>query len=436
MWWNTGPHLRRRLQGGVFIKHLERQHLDDKASKALFKCSSDVEELLVILRSKFGSVTRAWLLALDTDQNGCLEFREFCSALRALGYVGNLRTMWYHLDKDGSGIITLGELEPRPAAILEKFRYLSCKQCGTIDNLWHSVLDLDHSGTVSLTEFAAHIGVLGYTNEEEIEELFNLLLLRIGSNYITLDDISFLQTWEEEKKAAMYRKRMAKSWVNKDPFLREEVIMPGMHDDPGDYANMCSANEDKDKDDFKRFLVDRYGSLAKAFDTVDANGNGCLSMVEFQAVVSTVLRYCRPADARRLFLSFKEDPGAMLTWSELGISSTEWSQYLLDKKGKQQQRAAGRLSSRLDPLEPTWRQKKAAETHLTRLRESTPRCDVAFGMPLPLDWGFPPTFDPAHRVHPAHPGSLSARRAKAAAASVTQRPFTPRPCTPRPFTPR
>merc|ERR1719436_516485 len=90
--------------------------------------------------------------------------------------------------------------------------------------------------------------------------------------------------------------------------------------------------------DFRQFLIERYGNLCNAFDAMDANGTGSLSLVEFQTVVATVLRYCRPSDARRLFLTFNADPGAVLTWDELGITPQEWINHTLAKRTKRKQK--------------------------------------------------------------------------------------------------
>ena len=56
-----------------------------------------------MLLKKFGTLSRAWRLGLDTDGSGKLDMREFCEALRRLGYVGNIRTLWFLLDGGNAG---------------------------------------------------------------------------------------------------------------------------------------------------------------------------------------------------------------------------------------------------------------------------------------------------------------------------------------------
>ncbi|CAE8615305.1 unnamed protein product, partial [Polarella glacialis] len=71
----------------------------------------------------------------------------------------------------------------------------------------------------------------------------------------------------------------------------------------------------------------------------DNTGHGLgLSLQEFQSAVCGTLMYCRPADARRLFLALSSDGGARVTWRDLGVSSQEWIEHLTQKKWQEQLR--------------------------------------------------------------------------------------------------
>jgi len=434
MWWNVGPHLyRRQLEesggGGGLGK---------RRACSFFESESNTEELGQILRSKYGTVTRAWRVALDTDDSGVLDFREFSSALAGIGYVGNIRTLWFSLDSKMSGNITLRDLDERAYHQLEKFRVLAARHSGGVVNCWHQLLDADKSGTVSFPEFHEACQVLGYEDEEEELELFGYLLTTPGTRSITKHDVQFLQTWEEQKQITANRNRLPKSWVNVDPYfipskggsvmtgltanpstttLGSEGVpaprffpshnrvqmgnghMPGRHEESGveDFGAIVAEDEEKTKDVFRQFLKDKYGTLSKAFDAMDANGSGSLSMVEFQAVVATVLRFCRPSAAGRLFLSFNKDPGAMLSWDELGITRSEWVSHTMERQIARRQHKAGRREVLLarGMLGSSPRQLKSYTCHSARLRNEDKPKDVAFGNPLPTGWGFPPYFDPA-----------------------------------------
>lgn len=70
-----------------------------------------VSELKKILVAKYGSIVTAWG-QLDTDGSGTLDYGEFLTACRAIGFEGSLKKVFDELDKDGSGEISLHELDP------------------------------------------------------------------------------------------------------------------------------------------------------------------------------------------------------------------------------------------------------------------------------------------------------------------------------------
>jgi len=404
------------------VSQIEGQPKLRRRDVSFFSKATGVEELLEILKMKYGTLTRAWRVALDADDSGLLDFREFSSALAAIGYVGNMRTLWFNLDDDNSGTISLNEIDPAAYVALEKFRVLAGRQCGGMINCWNQVLDKAKSGTVGLVEFSTGLQELGYTDEAEAMELFEYLITTPGKRYITQHDIVFLQTWEEQKQEAARRKRLPRAWVNRDPYLsppKAGSIASGMmttnpsmstlHSLPSlqgglttateemsiDWGSVIAFDEEKQKEAFLSFLVSKFGSLSKAFDAIDANGSGSLSLVEFQAQISSVLRYCRPSEATRLFLSFQNDPLGKMTWSQLGVSRAEWVNHILQRVSENNKRRAQRpVGSHVTGLGRSPRQLKSYEVHSARLRNEKKQRDVAFGMPLPKEWGYPPYFDP------------------------------------------
>jgi len=391
MWWQTGPHLQRRMKAESGQTALTRR------STTFFASNSDIQEFKTSLEKKFGSITRAWRVGLDADASGLMDFQEFTEACRAIGYIGNLRTLWFNLDYDSTGSISLKELDPVAAHAFNKFRSCCTERFGTMEAAWKQVLDQDASGYVRFPEFIESIHELGYTDGDEVWQLFHLLLVRPGSTSLTYADVEFLQQWDDTKRRQAHRKRLPTRWVNRDPGLVKLAVpaltmMPGMPQE--DFEDKVALDYEKIQEDFRHFLREQYGTLCKAFDVMDANGTGSLSMVEFQSVVSTVLRYCRPADARRLFLSFNEDPGAVLTWDELGITSQEWINHVIMRRTEQRQKKAQTALNLAAPLGSTPRQLSATTKHAERLKLPGKREDVAFWAPLPRGWGQPPTFEP------------------------------------------
>jgi len=453
MWWNTGPFTQRNMargqgnylpvvagsaggmgatmksantarQGMSATQTMKSTYTAQSAMMVKTKTGSffnkdgnmtDVDEFNRNLTNKFGSITRAWRLAMDTDESGQLNFREFCTSAREMGFVGNIRTLWFNLDTDMSGAISLHELDPESAQTLEKFRALSCERYDTIPNMWYQLLDDDRSGSVDVEEFCENVRELGYEDEEEIYRLFGLLLLRPGKRSIQLKDIMFLQGWEDTKREQQFRKRLPVGWINSDPFLANGAnsscstrcstrvgggtSMSATTGAETDWSNYVRDDVPKMQQDFKNFLIAKYGNLCKAFDNMDSNESGSLSFTEFQTVVTSILQYCKTSDAKRIFLSFQDDKDALLTWDEMGITSTEWINHQFNKNLARKKLEVQKRVTAQARLGTSPRMTAAVEKHMKRVGPSTPRGDVAFWMPLPQGWGFPPDFDPRRRNH-------------------------------------
>eukprot|EP00933_Yihiella_yeosuensis_P028197 TRINITY_DN22014_c0_g2_i2.p1 TRINITY_DN22014_c0_g2~~TRINITY_DN22014_c0_g2_i2.p1 ORF type:complete len:415 (-),score=43.52 TRINITY_DN22014_c0_g2_i2:219-1463(-) len=391
MWYNPGPHLQRRMlsESGMLSG-------TTRSSCSFFVAESATEEFKMVLIQKFGTLTRAWRVGLDDDQGGTLSFREFANALKELGYTGNIRTLWFNLDDDYSGSISLKEIDPQAAHALEKFRVRCTETFGTMENMFHTLMDQDHSGTVALPEFVEAATELGYSEPDEVEYLFECLRVRPGCRFLTYHDLEFLQCWEDNKKAKAARSRLRTGWVNKDPFLRggnvTESLMQSisMSDQQSNYSNQIGNDPEAEKQDFLDFLTTRYGSLSAAFDLMDANASGGLSLVEFQTVVVSVLRYCRSGDANRLFFAFcNGNANAQLTWEDLGVSRLEWTNYNLHKRNQKLKAQRDAFVNARAPLGKSIRMKKAERNHVFRLREQQPAGKFAFASPMPEGWGFP-----------------------------------------------
>jgi Ca2+-binding EF-hand superfamily protein len=539
MWWNIGPHLKKRLHSEQKnqIQSISLVPKDGDSPRSLnerrnSKGGKDIapktlQGFLDILRHKFGSVVKAWRLAMDFDDSGSLTFREFTHAMERVGYHGDFRSLWFQLDTDMSGSISLHEMDPVNAMRLEKFRTLCIKQCGSMLGAWRRVIDTDRSGTCGPAEFTAACMKLGYSDIKECNTLFDLLDIH-ESQIISYNSIEFLQCWEEEKKQESFRQRLPTRWANKDPYMkvgnsssknpaqappkvmasleltmeeqrqlqkifslcdagdglgkgfsderislleliqackknREVSSMLGLKtreeaerwfqgldaDESGDVswdefkAHFIRSRKAKEKMEgkategdnskkltrlstmkltlgdtggspiiggvadedwsapatqdhqetfrhFQMFLTKKFGSLSRAFDAMDNNSSGSLSLVEFQSMVGT-LQYvlptgqnCRASDSKRLFLTTVPDGGS-ITWKEFGITPQEWIEHIHFKR--QQEKA--RLSN------SKGRAETAAKNHVGRTRNPVPQRVLSFGMPLPRGWGFPPNFHPA-----------------------------------------
>lgn len=364
-----------------------------RTRSTFFVGGNAVDEFKEVLLSKFGTLSRAWRLGLDADGSGKLDMREFCEALRRLGYVGNIRTLWHLLDGGNAGSISFDELDPKAAASLEKFRVMSLMHHESIQHMWKVVMDKDRSNVVGLPMFIEGCKSLGYEDEEEVTELFEYLLLRGGSRNLALEDIVFLQSWEQTKRKKAERRRLGVHWVNRDPFLTARHLDPSRSFDQSEYSHRVSVDWEEEAQKFRVYLIKTFGSLPKAFEAIDANKSGELSLAEFQAAVAQILKYCRHGEARQLFRTLTH-PRTMLTWQELGITKVEWTAYRMQKALNARRLHVQSKLNAIAPLGASPRMRRAEMSHIQRIREYKPGSTFVFNSPLPAGWGPPPEYVP------------------------------------------
>lgn len=457
MWWSTGPHLARRCaeERGDKARH---KSMEKKVARSYFALERDTDEFCKVLTSKYGTITRGWRVAMDTDNSGSLDFREFVAALKKIGFTGNYRTLWHNLDTDQSGYIGLPELDPVAAHALDRFRVVLTTRFGSIAKAWSMALDQDHSGMVNVDEFVFSAKELGYC-EGEARELFELLQVRPGAHCIALHDVLFLQGWEDTKCCAQKNTRVSLGWVNKDPHLNfgslEAKPVPSapsarksitplplseahkaeaaaakavvLHMDPSlpqaAHAFVRSKPKEKEKrpsslqgcytdatghdgethlQAFKRHLVHRYGSMINGFEALDFHGNGAMTQAEFQSAVCGTLRYCRAADARRLYEDMckekegQDQPHELINWKDFGINSPEWIRHTMGKRwtsNSGEQRSGASVAPTLFAVPTTERPPRAQSAltkHFNRVKATgkSSKKEQAFG-PGTIAWASP-----------------------------------------------
>lgn len=84
---------------------------------------SDLAEFMAELTRKYGNIPRAWRFLFDLDESGKISRTEFITAARdGSNYRGDILGLFGLMDEDGSGIITLNELDPVAFQELGDFR--------------------------------------------------------------------------------------------------------------------------------------------------------------------------------------------------------------------------------------------------------------------------------------------------------------------------
>eukprot|EP00930_Biecheleria_cincta_P033132 TRINITY_DN22945_c0_g1_i1.p1 TRINITY_DN22945_c0_g1~~TRINITY_DN22945_c0_g1_i1.p1 ORF type:complete len:1131 (+),score=224.92 TRINITY_DN22945_c0_g1_i1:60-3395(+) len=302
--------------------HALRKHATPATAATLYDAErpdsvgTPAESFCRVLRQRFGSVTAAWRYALDKDNKGKVSFTDFCNVARDIGYCKNLNNIWKELDEDGSGLISLNELDPKAATTLDEFfDFLHVKFSNTL-KAW-SYFDVDQNNRVELEEFETQLQKLGYLGNAKY--LFKLLKVP-AKNFLSLRDLDpQAHTAQMRGDVGMFLQKIRPRY-NYDideilPMLRSGKLggleKPGSPKSPAiqvgnqimGTGNQFWAQEIAKKqrelqfehkkaheqaslsastlDSFKKLLVARYGTMIAAWrQGLDLDGNGRLSFGE------------------------------------------------------------------------------------------------------------------------------------------------------------
>mmetsp|Transcript_24589 Transcript_24589/g.68472 ORF Transcript_24589/g.68472 Transcript_24589/m.68472 type:complete len:386 (-) Transcript_24589:107-1264(-) len=145
-----------------------------------------LRKFVMFLNQRWGNMVRAWRLVFDPDGDGKLQFTEFCSKCRNIGFGGNMKALWIALDKNDTGFLSLDEFDPQAMVFLEEFEVLLRVFFDDLDMAWYMSLDPDFSGRCSQLEFQHACARLGFCRNSE--QLFHYLDTR-NESYITVDQL-------------------------------------------------------------------------------------------------------------------------------------------------------------------------------------------------------------------------------------------------------
>lgn len=141
-----------------------------------------------LLCTHYKNLVLAWRLGFDKDETGRCSFPNFAACMKSVGFKGNFKSLMGDIDDDGSGQITLVELDPIGAKRLYGFReFLESKYKSLEEAWWH--LDFDDSVRLSRTELREACTDIGYSGDTDtLFDYFN----KGTTRFITHHDISIL----------------------------------------------------------------------------------------------------------------------------------------------------------------------------------------------------------------------------------------------------
>jgi len=266
---------------------------DHTTSKASFN---------TLLKRRFGSVTAAWRLVLDEDGKGKISFTDFCRVTRDMGYTKNVKGLWAELDDDGSGFISLNELDEKAAQSLDDFIDFITDKFGNTLRAW-KYFDADKNNRLDIQEFQDQCKKIGY--EGDARYIYSCLKTDCSKNFITLRDLDpEAHIAQMRGDLNMLARKMQHKFVYSSSLpdihaharpdtkggRKSTVNSRWTQDRAGETIRMArqakKSHQSADQgmrslDEFKKLLVNRFGNLFAAWrQGLDLHGNGHISFGE------------------------------------------------------------------------------------------------------------------------------------------------------------
>lgn len=320
----------------------------------------------------YGTTVNAWRRGLDTGDKGRIDMCTFCNATRKMGIRGQIRSLWYCLDSQDIGYLSLYDIDREAAEALDKFRFLCTSKFGSMQQAWSTLLTQDVEFRVSGSQFISALDKLGYQPCES-GQLFDYLLKPGVTDAMAFrPDVEFLQTWEDEKQKIKEKQQGRLIWQNRDPHRHvDKAARP--------YALRLASDGECRWQKFKDFLLARFQTLAAAFYSMDANGTGLLTLADFQKVVCGTFEYCRVSEARRIFLQGLGGSLRPMTWRDFGVEPEEWVRFLTEIRWQAQLTRNFEASMLTSKASENPRAQEAVNDHFRRLKLEVEKPPIAFG---------------------------------------------------------
>lgn len=184
---------------GPLHDHLEKEnhltHLRNTAPKPEKKrpFGAAKADFKTLLRKSYGNMIRAWREGLDRDHNGVLDWKELQAACADCGYPGNRKELWGELDVNGSGAVSLAELDEPTSHMIHEL--VKCAQYlhGSWEEAWHTVIDKTGHDRVPRQRFVEGCRVLTYGGNAD--RLFELLDMD-RCNYLSFANTQWIEGTE------------------------------------------------------------------------------------------------------------------------------------------------------------------------------------------------------------------------------------------------
>lgn len=164
-----------------------------KERRSIIDPQKSLEALKQNLKKRFGgSLVRAWRRMFANRETLSMQKPQFIKACAEVGWRKDVRAMWYLLDKDNNGSVTLEEFDYDSAQALARFAKFLFQNYKSVEKAFR-MLDVDGNLYVPREEFMAAAGRMGF--EHTAATLFSAFDLDQAGK-IFEEDMKFLDRWK------------------------------------------------------------------------------------------------------------------------------------------------------------------------------------------------------------------------------------------------
>ena len=169
------------------------------------------ESFVNLCSRKYGSMVAAWRFGIDAKGRGQLNFNEFCTAVRRLGYRGSLRELWAKICPADSYVIRLKDIVKENGDTVTLFFEAIHERYEDLATVWKELFKKDDAySSVTLADLKKGCQDLGIP-EDKVEMLFQSLQPTPGLKDTLflwdLDDmfVTSRRLWERKKPKHLRR---------------------------------------------------------------------------------------------------------------------------------------------------------------------------------------------------------------------------------------
>lgn len=235
--------------------------LDEGAISASKRAAHETSQFL--LKSLYRNPLTAWLHSFDRDGNEKIDFHEFEDGMKALAYEGSVLKLWKDLDIDGSGELSLDEIDQESADMWSSFRrwcatkFVSAKDM--VSQLGKKAQDPVRGPYISLDAFSEQMAALGWKGQFEKTLFESMDKCREGKVYAPQ------LKWHESERKKLKRREMSKMRAQGMAELKAR-------------GTVLAA---RSLADFKAFIKKKYGHPFRAWrKCLDADGSMTVQRAE------------------------------------------------------------------------------------------------------------------------------------------------------------